>query len=146
MQCNTCHLELGEQAHCDDCDRQDAASAKATNIVGGDAGSELADGSNVLPAPEAPPQAADSSEYFSEQPTGETPTSNSIDSKGDQSIIEKAQQTIEAFYQTELGGDVRPQGDFKIGTHAIDTSPKNWSSLSVRISARRQPIKVKGGL
>jgi hypothetical protein len=126
MQCPTCNRELADQTHCEVCDRQDGGSGETADIYEGDAQQRLADDSNAPLAPEAPPQAADSSEDTSSQPTESEPdevseqqsresappgstvdaaSSPSIDSEGEQSILGQAFQTMEGVRETELGSD-----------------------------------------
>ncbi|MFL6255024.1 MAG: hypothetical protein ACJ74T_08365 [Pyrinomonadaceae bacterium] len=144
MQCPTCDRELADQTHCEICDRQDVISDETASVetasVFEDAEQVFTDDSNVPSATGAQPQAADSPEDSSDEPTEqepsevpepqpqetalpppmvETASSDSIDSKGEQSILGQAFQNIGDVYQTEIGGDVRsdtfhvgPRGDF----------------------------------
>lgn len=151
MLCLTCNRELADRTYCEICDRQDAASGETADASEGEVEQTFDDDSNVPLAPEAPPQAADSAEDppdltpesapadSQDSPPNETAPpgatteasgSPSIDSEGEQSILEEAFKTIEDISETEIGedsqtfrdaytagieGGVRTGGDFHAG-------------------------------
>jgi hypothetical protein len=126
---------LDDQMRCEICDRQEGPQDETAGATEG--GEQVFAGdSNAPPAPEASSQAADSSEELSDErsesisaeepapqpqvpaspaPAAGTASSTSIDSKGEQNILEKAFQTIGDIYQTEIGGDVSSD-TFHVGT------------------------------
>jgi hypothetical protein len=141
MQCPTCQRDLANLTHCEDCEREAKAFVGTASHPEGNVEPDFADDSNVLSLPEVWPQAADSSEDSSNSPgesetapvnapraqepapptsTVETTVSgNSIDAKGDLSIIGQVNQTIEDMYQTEVRDSKIQAGHDVITAHQV---------------------------
>jgi hypothetical protein len=147
MQCPICSQELADQTECPNCTEKDSLTTAPTDDPKSEPTIESTNDSDILPAQNPPPQAADSpalqtepespvvNKSASEEPVPPTsniePTAlgNSINSKGDQSIINR---TIDTFYQTELRDNEIHSGR--------DT---NFTGTQVIVNPAAQPQKAE---
>jgi hypothetical protein len=157
--------------HCEDCEREAEAYVETASRREGNVEPEFANDSNVHPIPEVQPQVADSSEDSSnppsesepapvnEPPSQETasPTStvgtavsgNSIDAKGDLSIIGQVNRTIEDMYQTEVRDSKIQAGHDVITAHQVilhagGQSGKTEEEISLYSLTQELPQRILG--
>lgn len=158
MQCPTCQQELANQTHCENCNPKDVEFADATLRSKGNAEQGFADDSNNPLARAGLPQAADSVENPSgrpieaEVPTGvdeqrrqepasppltveTTVSGNSINSKGDLSIIGQIGQTIEDIRQTEVR-----ESSIQAGHDVITANKVIFQTGGTSIKAEEEPF------